>query len=128
MKIQTPPNKLPMIIPLVIYHGKNNWNISTTLGEMINGYNSFSLDIKKYIPNFEYLLYDTSRYKDEDIKGELYLRIALTIYRDISTKDDKAIKETILKSPEYLAELEDKHTGVEYFETLMRYIFSAKAD
>lgn len=121
-------DKLPMIIPLVIYHGKNNWNISTTLGEMIEGYNSFSPELKKYIPDFEYLLYDISRYKDEDIKGELYLRIALTIYRDIFTKDDKGIEKTILRSSEYLAKLEDQHTGVEYFETLMRYVFNARTD
>lgn len=121
-------DRFPMIIPLVIYHGKNNWNISTTLGEMIEGYDSFSPELKKYIPNFEYLLYDISRYKDEDIKGELYLRIALTIYRDIFTKDDKGIEKTILRSSEYLAKLEDQHTGVEYFETLMSYVFNARTD
>ena len=32
---------------------------------------------------------------------------------------------SILKTIEYLQELEDKQTKIEYFETLMRYIFSA---
>lgn len=121
-------SELPIIIPLVIYHGKDNWNIKTTLGEMINGYDELPENIKKYIPNYEYLLYDISRYTDEEIKGQAQLRIVLTIFRDIFTKDSKDLQGAILKAVEYLTELEDKQTGIEYFETLMRYIFSAKAN
>lgn len=47
-------DELPMIIPLVIYHGKDTWNIKTTLGEMITGYKDLSKDIQKFIPNYEY--------------------------------------------------------------------------
>src|SRR5690606_19819322 len=47
-------NELPIIIPFVIYHGKDNWNIKTTLGEMINGYEELPKDIKKHVPNYEY--------------------------------------------------------------------------
>ena len=121
-------DELPIIIPIVIYHGKDNWNISYSLGEMIKGYKTLPLDVQKYIPNYEYLLYDISRYTDVEIKGEIQLRIMLTIFRDIFTKDSKGLQETILRAIEYLVELEDKQTGIEYFETLMRYIFSTKAN
>ena len=121
-------NELPIIIPLVIYHGKDNWNIETTLGEMINGYEELPKDIKKYVPNYEYLLYDISRYTDEEIKGEAQLRIILNIFRDVFTKDSRGLQESILEAVEYLVELEDKQSGIEYFETLMRYIFSARAN
>jgi len=47
-------NELPIIIPLVIYHGKDNWNIKITLGEMINGYEELPKDIRKHVPNYEY--------------------------------------------------------------------------
>ena len=50
--------ELPIIIPLVIYHGKDNWNIKTSLGEIIAGYNELSGNLQKYIPNYKYLLYD----------------------------------------------------------------------
>ena len=121
-------NELPMIIPLVIYHGKDNWNIKTTLGEMINGYEELPKNIKKYVPNYEYLLYDISRYTDEEIKGEAQLRIILNVFRDIFTKNSRGLQESILEAVEYLVELEDKQSGIEYFETLMRYIFSARAN
>lgn len=120
--------ELPMIIPLVIYHGKDNWNIKTTLGELITGYKDLPKDIQKFIPNYEYLIYDLSRYTDEEIKGQAQLRIILTIFRDIFTKDNKGLKKSIYRAAEYLQELEDKQTGIEYFETFIKYIFNARVN
>jgi putative YhgA-like transposase len=113
-------SSLPIIIPLVIYHGRERWNIRTTLGEMIEGYENLTDDIKAFIPNYEYLLYDISRYRDEDIKGIAQLRIILTIFRDIFIKDKECIKQTITLAGQYLRELEDRETGVEYFETFFK--------
>lgn len=121
-------NELPMIIPLVIYHGKDNWNIKTTLGELITGYKDLPKAIQKFIPDYEYLIYDLSRYTDKEIKGQAQLRIILTIFRDIFTKDNKGFQESIFRAAEYLQELEDKQTGIEYFETFIRYIFNARAN
>lgn len=120
--------ELPMIIPLVIYHGKDSWNIKTSLGQMITGFEQFPQDIKKYALNYEYLIYNLSRYTDEEIKGEVQLKIIFTTLRDIFTKDRNGLLESILRATKYLQELEDKQTGIEYFEILMRYIFSARAD
>ncbi len=57
-------------ILVVIYYGKDNWNIKTTFGEMTNGYEELPKGIKKYVLNYKYLLYYISRYTDEEIKGE----------------------------------------------------------
>ena len=54
--------KLPIIIPLVIYQGKDNWDIKTSLGEIITNYESLPQDIRQYVPNFKYLIYDISPY------------------------------------------------------------------
>lgn len=121
-------SELPIIIPLVIYHGKEKWNIRTSLREMISGYDELSDDIKEYIPNYKYLLYDISRFTNEQIKGQAQLKIALTAFRDVFTKYGKDLQESIFRAFEYLEELEDKQTGIEYFETLMRYIFSARTN
>lgn len=121
-------DELPVIIPLVVYHGKDHWKIGTTLGEMITGYEDLPEAIKKFTPNYEYLLYDLSRYTDDEIKGEAQLRILFTTFRDIFTKDSKGLQDSIFRAVSYLRELDDKQTGIEYFETLMRYIFSARVD
>lgn len=54
--------ELPLIIPLVIYHGESDWNIETTLSGMIKGYKELPDDVKKYIPDYEYFIYDLSKY------------------------------------------------------------------
>ena len=120
--------QLPVIIPLVVYHGKEGWNIKPTLGEMILGYDELPQDIQALVPNYQYLLFDLSRFTDEEIKGAVITRIAVMILRDIQRKGIGAILEIILKAAALLQELEDKETGLEYFEILMRYVFSARPD
>lgn len=121
-------DQLPVIIPLVVYHGKEGWDIKTTLEEMIPGYRELPRDVRVFIPDYKYLLYDLSGYSDEEIKGQVINKIAMTIMRDIQKKGIDEIIKSIFKATLYLRELEDKQTGIEYFETLMRYLFSARAD
>ena len=74
-------NQLPIIIPLLIYHNKGEWDIKTSLGEMIQGYNVLPVEVKKYIPNYEYLAYDLTKYKDEDVRLEAITRIIIKILK-----------------------------------------------
>ncbi|CAM3183917.1 Rpn family recombination-promoting nuclease/putative transposase [Filibacter tadaridae] len=92
---------------------------------MLLGYDELPEDLKIYVPNFDHVLYDVSTYTDEDIKGKAQTRIFLTLLRDIFTKDGDKLEESILRSIHYLNELEDRQTGTEYLETIMRYVFSA---
>ncbi|MDA3128772.1 Rpn family recombination-promoting nuclease/putative transposase [Aliibacillus thermotolerans] len=121
-------NELPIIIPLVIYHGKKNWNIPSNLGDILNGYDELPERLKGYVPNFEFLLYDISRHSDEEIKGTAQLKILLTLFRDLNTGDVQKQNEAIFRSIHYLNELENKQTAVGYLETLMRYIFTVARD
>ena len=58
--LKTNEIELPIIIPLVVYHDKNKWNIKRSLGEMIPHYKNLPDIIKRYIPNYQYLLIDLS--------------------------------------------------------------------
>ena len=55
--------KLPAIIPAVLYNGENNWTAKLNFAEMISGYERFRI----YIPDFQYILFDINRYKDEEL-------------------------------------------------------------
>ncbi|KAF1083697.1 hypothetical protein SPSYN_03154 [Sporotomaculum syntrophicum] len=121
-------NQLPVIIPLVIYHGKDGWNIKPTLGEMILGYEELPTDVQALIPDYKYLLYDLSRYNDEQIKGAVKNKIAMTMMRDMPREDIGEILKFVFRAAIHLLELEDKQTGMEHFETLVRYLLSARAD
>lgn len=82
-------------------------------------------ELKVYIPNFDYLLYDLSRYSDDEIKGVAQTKIGLTLLRDIFSPDTEKLLESFFRSVAYLNELEDRQTGVEYFETMIRYILGS---
>jgi len=119
---------LPVIIPLVIYHGKNNWNIGLKLENMILEYNELPEDIKLLIPNYRYLLYDFSNFTDEEIKGEVRNIITIKIMRDIQKRGIGAISEILSEAAILLQQLEDKQAGLEYFEILVRYVFGTRSD
>lgn len=117
--------KIPVVIPLVVYHGKDQWKIKTSLGEMIRGYEELPVEVRRFIPNYSYLLYDLSTFSDEEIKGEARLRILLSVFRDIFKNNSDELLKVVYHATLDLDELEDQETGIEYFETFMRYVFNA---
>jgi len=110
---------LPIIIPLVVYHGASAWNISPKL---INLFHLPDEDLKVYIPDFKYLLYDLSHLSDKEIKGAVTLRVSLLILKYIYRPD---LREHFGSIFSLLSKLSDKESGLEYLETLLRYIISA---
>lgn len=120
--------KLPLIIPMVIYHGENKWNIAKELIDMIEGVAELPKEILKYIPNYEYILYDLSPYGEEEIKGNVQLRIFLEILKAIYNKDIEEFIKVLEKSIIALERLENQDKGIDYFETFIRYIMNARQD
>ncbi|MEW6095118.1 MAG: Rpn family recombination-promoting nuclease/putative transposase, partial [bacterium] len=80
--IKQKENLMP-VIPIIFYHGKERW-IEKGLSEYFKGIDE---GLKSYIPDFEYLLTDLSRYSDEEIKwkifGDVGIRIALLVMKSI---------------------------------------------
>lgn len=119
---------LPVIIPLVIYHGKTRWNIDKNLGGIIEGYYGLSEGMQEYIPDFKYLIYDLSSFTQDEIKGQVINKIILTTFKNIQNEDLEGMIKSILDAARYLNELEDKKRATEYFEILIKYIYSARID
>lgn len=76
-------------------------------------------------PDYRYLIYDLSQFSDEDIKGNAELTIVLSIFRDIFKKNSQEFLGNTFKAARALDELEEKETGLQYFETCMCYILSS---
>lgn len=123
-KIKELDQKIPVVIPLVVYHGKDRWKIKTSLGEMIRGYDELPGGATIH-SNYHYLLYDLSTFSDEEIEGEARLRILLSVFRDIFKNNNDELLKVVYHATLALDELEDQETGIEYFETFMRYLFNA---
>lgn len=123
-----PTDKLPVIIPLVVYHGKANWNAALKLSGIIEDYEQLPQAITNYIPDYEYILYNISRSNSEEIKGSIKLKIFLKILRDIFEQDYTEFLKTLKESILALDQLEKQGNGLEYFETFIRYIMNARND
>ena len=55
--------KLPAIIPIVLYNGKNKWTAKMSFKEILSGYELFEDNIL----DFNYMLFDINRYEDEEL-------------------------------------------------------------
>ena len=118
---------IPMIIPMVIYHGKSKWNIGT-LEDLILDFDLLPEEAKQMIPDYHYQVYDLSRYSDEEIKGHAKLRIMISILKAVFGNSDADALQTIVKAGVALAELEESEKGIEYFEVCLRYILDSRLD
>jgi predicted transposase/invertase (TIGR01784 family) len=113
---------LPVVIPIVIYHGHKKWEVDKGFSSLFDapGY------LKEYIPGFNYRLYDISHVPDEEIKGAVLLRILLMTLKYIFTPElNYRLREEIF--PLFL-ELKDKKKGTEYLEVLLRYLTRSARD
>ncbi|SES05399.1 conserved hypothetical protein (putative transposase or invertase) [Gracilibacillus ureilyticus] len=115
---------LPVILPLVLFHGEKNWHIPRSFGELLEGFESLPKEVKQYVPNFEYVLCDVSKLKDEDIRGAVQLKIILTLFRDIMIKTDDELIQSVTRSLSYLTQLEDQDSVTQYLETMIRYVWN----
>ncbi|MDO9492910.1 Rpn family recombination-promoting nuclease/putative transposase [Acetobacterium sp.] len=123
-KIKNEKSKhIPVIIPMVIYHGKRNWELGNSLDTMILGYDDLPDDIKKGIPNFSYHVYDLNRFSDEVIvMGSLYY-VVLSILKHVNRHDEQALLEALKRVAAALNAMNEKQTATEYFETCLRYVY-----
>ncbi|GAA0317277.1 hypothetical protein GCM10008931_05980 [Oceanobacillus oncorhynchi subsp. oncorhynchi] len=116
-------NKLPIIMPIVLYHGDTDWYAGTSFHHLLEGYKDFPPNLQKYVPDYEFFLYDVSGYKDENVQLNVFLRIILMVFRDIRKKDIHAVVNTIYQAVDYLRQLQDQARATAYLKTLFYYIF-----
>ena len=81
-------------------------------------------EIKEYIPDFKYILYDFSAESEEEIKGvtelRIFLQLAKTIFSDIEFGEK--LREII----ELFGELSDEGRTRRYFEVVISYVMHAR--
>jgi predicted transposase YdaD len=126
VKIWTPMaeergRRLPPIIPLVLYQGKRKWKVAKNFAALIDGGPADSL--KNYVPEFEYHLCDLSRYDTDKLRGDLVLRIAILVMKNVFRPDPEVkLREVLGLARELLARDRD---GLEYLQALLVYYSAA---
>nr|WP_319491474.1 Rpn family recombination-promoting nuclease/putative transposase [uncultured Desulfobacter sp.] len=115
---QSKSRNLSIVIPLVLYHGKDKWSVDKRFASLFDGPVN---ELAGYIPDFEFILYDLSQYTDDQIRGTIMARVTMLLLKHIFESDvaDKLPGIFML-----LKELSEQETGLQYFESLIKYVFS----
>jgi len=79
------------IIPIVFYHGQKNWTVPTQFIDQFKGVDKI---FHAFIPDFQYILFDTSEYEGEQIRqaissGSLQAALLLLKYIYDQTLEEK---------------------------------------
>lgn len=106
---------LPMIIPVLLYHGRGAWRFPLDFGSLFDAVEPLA----GYVPDFRCQLIDLSQYTDEEIKGQALLSVGLLILKHIFNPDLAQQLPGILA---LLNELAEQQTGIQYLYTILRYL------
>ena len=106
---------LPAIIPVVFYHGAARWRVQRQFAETV----ADAPGLQRYVPVCEYHLVDLCAYRDEELRGEVMLQVALLTLKYIF-RDELAVRlPGILR---LLRALEEGSTGLDFIRALLRYV------
>ena len=110
--------RLPIIVPLVLYHGKRPWRIKRRFAEL---FHRSAKTFQPYIPDFEYVLFDLTQYADDHIKGVAFFQVVLLLFKHVFDADFAE------KLPEILRLMNDvlhEEEGLRSLELVLRYIYT----
>ncbi|MFZ0545762.1 MAG: Rpn family recombination-promoting nuclease/putative transposase [Candidatus Promineifilaceae bacterium] len=108
-------NSLPPIVPIVVYHGREKWQISENFTGLFEGPEA----LRPYWPNYRYELQDLNQLDESDIRGNLLLKATLlTLMRSF----DPDLAERLVDIFSYLAGLANRKIAVEFLQVVIIYI------
>jgi predicted transposase/invertase (TIGR01784 family) len=103
-----------VIVPIVLYNGKNKWTAARNFKEILNGYELF----EENIIDFRYMLFDVNRVKKEEL-----LEIANLVSSIFLLDQDVAIEE-ILKRLKLIGRILGKKGSKEQIEVFNRWMIN----
>ncbi len=112
-------SRYPVIVPVVLYHGTEPWNVPVRFSEIME----FQKEVGIQLLDFQYVLIDLSRYPDQFLMERLELELALSLLRHVHDENFLAHFQRILP---LLLGLRFRKTGLEYIETILRYIYYSR--
>lgn len=129
---QAKPGRLPRIqtltpiLPLLVYHGKDEWKVSLRFAHHLTGLQDPESPLAKalapYIPDFEPHFVNLTALPDEEIQGEVVTRLFVLVLKHIFEQGLGNHLDEILT---LAAELAHQPNGLAMVITLLRYLGSA---
>ena len=115
-KLREGAKRLPLILPIVLYHGRARWQADTNFQSLIESGNQPAL--QKYVPGFEYFLCDLSALKEEEIKGAALLRVGLSLLKHIFSED---LPQRLMDIFAMFHQMQEQ-SALEFLQTVLKYL------
>ena len=109
------PRFLPVIIPLVLYHGTEPWPFLPQFGDLQRPQAAM---LEPFRQKFEHLVCDLSGMSAWELKADLITRLVLRALRNIFRPD---VREGLLDTLSVAAEIAGRQTVLEIVEMVLRY-------
>ncbi|MBC7798711.1 MAG: Rpn family recombination-promoting nuclease/putative transposase [Pyrinomonadaceae bacterium] len=115
--------KLPIVVPVVFYHGAKRWTISNKFSALFD-FDENTTVLRDFVPQFRYHLCDLSIREDETLQGRPHLQAILRLLKHINLPD---LNEQLLEIFR-LAIIEGKREGktLDALKTIVRYLALTK--
>ena len=120
---KTVPRPLPVILPVVFYQGREKWEAPQWFSNRFSNTDRMDGDLKDYIPDYKYELFEISSLRDEEVKGAKRLRIYLDVLRMRSLEGKEAIREVMLRVAVTISELSWTEANERFFQVCTIYLF-----
>jgi len=120
---KTVPRPLPVILSVVFYQGREKWEAPQWFSNRFSNTDRMDGDLKDYIPDYKYELFEISSLRDEEVKGAKRLRIYLDVLRMRSLRGKAAIRETMFRVAVTISELPQTEANERFFQVCTIYLF-----
>jgi predicted transposase/invertase (TIGR01784 family) len=115
---------LPLIFPVLFYHGEAKWNYDASFSALFDHQNLTAetfAEWQQYAPNFSYYLCDLSALKDSDIRGHAVVRAAMLMMKNIHRLHEEP---QLLNVWEAFGKVTNE-SAVQYIRVMLKYASAA---
>jgi predicted transposase/invertase (TIGR01784 family) len=109
------PARLPAIVPLVVYHGEQGWDVQWNLCALVDADDALSA----FVPDFRYLVCDLSHDDLSKLQGQATLQVAVRLLKYILHRE---FAERLPEIAAFFQKVLTQPDGLGYLETVLKYI------
>ncbi|KXB09032.1 hypothetical protein AKJ60_01130 [candidate division MSBL1 archaeon SCGC-AAA385M11] len=108
--------RLPVVIPVVIYHGKGKWNYSLRFSDL---FELPSEDFRPYVPEFKHMIHDISSMEDEEFRTSTLMEIFHLLFKYIYYPE---LETKLQEIYDLLETVPDQEKVKQYLQAIVQYV------
>ncbi len=108
------------VIPLVLYHGEQPWNVARSMDQLI----AVPEPLRPYVPRFSLPLLDLSRFPEEQLREESIVFVLLSVLK-YSRREELA--QRLEEAFRIVAQGLERDSALQMLEAILRYVVSVSS-